>query len=83
MADTCYVPLNQINVEYLGFFLLNLYILLFSFNLDRIDNKLFDAVSELKHEIFQITVQNEKLRQESYQLQGSPSDAKASEKSTV
>lgn len=48
-----------------------------------LDNKLFDAVSELRHEILLLTIQNEKLKQESLQLQNGPSEGKAPEKSSV
>ena len=44
-----------------------------------LDTKVFDAVSELRHELFRLTIQNEKLRQEGLHIQGS--DSKAPEKS--
>lgn len=49
------------------------------------DNKLFDAVSELRHEILLLTIQNEKFKQESLQLQNvqGSSEGKAPEKSSV
>ncbi|EFX75688.1 hypothetical protein DAPPUDRAFT_306657 [Daphnia pulex] len=47
-------------------------------------NKLFDAVSELRHEILLLTIQNEKLRQESLQNgQGLCEGNKAPEKSSI
>ena len=48
-----------------------------------LDNKLFDAVSELRHEILLLTIQNEKLRQESLQNGQGSSEGKAPEKSSV
>lgn len=50
-----------------------------------LDNKLFDAVSELRHEILLLTIQNEKFKQESLQHQTLPGSAegKATEKSSV
>ena len=48
------------------------------------DNKLFVTVAELRHETLQLTIQNEKIRQESLQaVHGSSSDAKSVEKSSV
>jgi len=47
-------------------------------------NKLFDTVAELRHETLQLTIQNEKIRQESLQaIQASSSETKAVEKSSV
>jgi len=47
-------------------------------------NKLFVTVAELRHETLQLTIQNEKIRQESLQaVHGSSSDAKSIEKSSV
>lgn len=61
----------------------NFQILLHGF--DSSDNKLFDAVSELRHEILLLTIQNEKLKQESLQLQNGQGsfDGKLPEKSSV
>merc|ERR1712071_556085 len=47
-------------------------------------NKLFVTVAELRHETLQLTIQNEKIRQESLQaVHGSSSDAKSVEKSSA
>ena len=69
---------SRLNSLLTHFFIHFLYSLLFQ------DNKLFDAVSELRHEILVLTIQNEKLRQEGLQLQSGSSDSKAHpEKSSV
>lgn len=45
---------------------------------------MFDTVAELRHETLQLTIQNEKIRQESLQaIQASSSETKAVEKSSV
>ncbi|XP_032795920.2 autophagy-related protein 16-1 [Daphnia magna] len=46
-------------------------------------NKLFDAVSELRHEILLLTIQNEKLRQENLQNGQGTLEGKVTEKSSV
>lgn len=49
------------------------------------DNKLFDSVSELRHEILVLTIHNEKLRQEGLQLQAGQgsADGRTTEKISV
>ena len=47
------------------------------------DNRLFDAVSELRHDNLSLTLQNEKLRQEGLQSGPGSSDSRGSEKSSV
>lgn len=46
-------------------------------------NRLFDAVSELRHDNLSLTLQNEKLRQEGLQSGPGSSDSRGSEKSSV
>lgn len=48
-----------------------------------VDNKLFDAVSELKHELLLLTIQNEKLKQEGVHVQNGTGDGKNSDKASV
>ena len=45
------------------------------------DNKLFDAVAELRHETLQLTIKNEKIRQES--IQGLAPETPTQEKSSA
>lgn len=48
-----------------------------------LDNRLFDAVSELRHENLSLTLQNEKLRQENLQSGPGSSDSRGTEKASV